>query len=171
MKFTIYTANCVGNPANSLYPNKSEISNKDDMLAAIARDHVCAEFKNCHRSVDDFIFSDVEVMDCDNDHSDDSKDWIYPKMYEDLFPDVSYIVVPSRNDGKDKGSKSARPRHHIYFPHEPITVAEECAGIKERLQESMSFFDDTHLMQQGSFLVIHQKILFGMKELGRLLTS
>ena len=93
MKFTIYTANCVGNPANSLYPNKSEISNKDDMLAAIARDHVCGEFKNCHRSVDDFISSDVEVMDCDNDHSDDSKDWIYPKMYEDLFPDVSYIVV------------------------------------------------------------------------------
>lgn len=145
MKFTIYTANCVGNPANSLYPNKSEISNKDDMLAAIARDHVCAKFKNCHRSVDDFICSDVEVMDCDNDHSDDSKDWIYPEMYEDLFRDVSYIVVPSRNDGKDKGNKSARPRHHIYFPHEPIAVADECAGIKERLQEVMTFFDDNAL--------------------------
>ena len=73
MKFTIYTANCVGNPANSLYPNKSEISNKDDMLAALLGSCMC-KFKNCHRSVDDFILSDVEVMDCNNDHSDDYKD-------------------------------------------------------------------------------------------------
>ena len=88
-------------------------------------------------------------------------------MYEDLFPNVSYIVVPSRNDGKDKGNKSARPRHHIYFPHEPITVAEECAGIEEDTGMNSSLMI-MHLMQQGLFLVIHQQILFGMKELGRL---
>lgn len=28
MKITIFTANCVGNPANALYPNKAEIENK-----------------------------------------------------------------------------------------------------------------------------------------------
>lgn len=145
MKLTIFTANCVGNPANALYPNKSEIENKEDMMAVVSRDHVCAEFKNCHRSVDDFLFSDVEVMDCDNDHSDDSKDWITAEKYEELFPEVSYILVPSRNDGKVKGKRSARPRHHVYFPHGKITSADEAAGIKTRLQEFAPFFDDNAL--------------------------
>lgn len=145
MRLTIYSASCVGNAANTIYPNKAEITNKDDMVSVIARDHVCAEFKKAHRSIDDFISFDVEVMDCDNDHSDNPKDWITPEKYEELFPDVSYIIVPSRNDGKVKGNKSARPRHHIYFPHEPITVADEVAGIKTRLQEIAPFFDDNAL--------------------------
>lgn len=145
MRLTIFSASCVGNAANTIYPNKAEITNKDDMNSVIARDHVCAEFKKAHRSIDDFLSSDVEVMDCDNDHSDNPKDWITPEKYEELFPNVSYIIVPSRNDGKVKGNKSARPRHHIYFPHEPITVADEVAGIKTRLQEIAPFFDDNAL--------------------------
>lgn len=145
MKLTIFTANCVGNPANALYPNKAEIENKDDMMTVISRDHVCAEFKNCHRSIDDFLSSDVEVMDCDNDHSDDSKDWITAEKYDELFPDVSYILVPSRNDGKVKGKRSARPRHHIYFPHSVIKSADEVSDIKTRLQEYAPFFDDNAL--------------------------
>lgn len=145
MKLTIFTANCVGNPANALYLNKAEIENKDDMMTVISRDHVCAEFKNCHRSIDDFLSSDVEVMDCDNDHSDDSKDWITAEKYDELFPDVSYILVPSRNDGKVKGKRSARPRHHIYFPHSVIKSADEVSDIKTRLQEYAPFFDDNAL--------------------------
>ena len=145
MRLTIFSASCVGNAANTIYPNKAVITNKDDMISVIARDHVCAEFKKAHRSIDDFISSDVEVMDCDNDHSDNPKDWITPEKYEELFPDASYIIVPSRNDGKVKGNKSARPRHHVYFPHEPITVADEVAGIKTRLQEIAPFFDDNAL--------------------------
>lgn len=145
MRLTIFSASCVGNAANTIYPNKAVITNKDDMISVIARDHVCAEFKKAHRSIDDFISSDVEVMDCDNDHSDSPKDWITPEKYEELFPNVSYIIVPSRNDGKVKGNKSARPRHHIYFPHESITVADEVAGIKTRLQEIAPFFDDNAL--------------------------
>lgn len=145
MRLTIFSASCVGNAANTIYLNKAVITNKDDMISVIARDHVCAEFKKAHRSIDDFLSSDVEVMDCDNDHSDNPKDWITPEKYEELFPDVSYIIVPSRNDGKVKGNKSARPRHHIYFPHELITVADEVAGIKTRLQKIVPFFDDNAL--------------------------
>lgn len=145
MKFTIYSANCIGNPANALYHNKAEITNKEDMLSVIARDHVCAEFKNYHRSIDDFLSSDVEVMDCDNDHSDNPEDWMTVEKYDELFPNVSYILVPSRNDGKVKGKRSARPRHHIYFPHSKITSADEVAGIKTRLQEYAPFFDDNAL--------------------------
>ena len=145
MKITIYSANCVGNAANTIYPNKAEIENKEDMMAVISRDHVCGEFKNCHRSIDDFLSSDVEVMDCDNEHSDNPEDWIMAEKYEELFPDVSYILVPSRNDGKVKGKRSARPRHHIYFPHSKIISADEVAGIKTRLQEYAPFFDDNAL--------------------------
>lgn len=145
MKLTIFTANCVGNPANALYPNKAEIENQDDMMTVISRDHVCAEFKNCHRSIDDFLSSDVEVMDCDNDHSDNPEDWMTTDKYEELFPDVSYILVPSRNDGKVKGNKSARPRHHVYFPHSVIKSADEVSDIKTRLQEYAPFFDDNAL--------------------------
>ena len=145
MKFTIYSANCVGNAANAIYPNKAEITNKEDMQSVIARDHVCGEFKKAHRSIDDFISSDVEVMDCDNDHSDNPEDWMTTEKYEELFPDVAYAIVPSKNDGKVKGNKSARPRHHIYFPHEKVTDAGEVAGIKTRLQEYAPFFDDNAL--------------------------
>lgn len=145
MKFTIYSANCIGNPANALYPNKAEIENKEDMIAVISRDHVCGEFKKAHRSNDDFISSDVEVMDCDNDHSDNPEDWMTVEKYDELFPNVSYILVPSRNDGKVKGKRSARPRHHIYFPHSKITSTDEVAGIKTRLQEYAPFFDDNAL--------------------------
>ena len=127
MKLTIYSANCVGNAANAIYPNKAEVENKEDMMAVISRDHVCGEFKNCHRSINDFLSSDVEVMDCDNEHSDNPEDWITAEKYEELFPNVSYILVPSRNDGKVKGKRSARPRHHIYFPHSKITNADDAA--------------------------------------------
>lgn len=109
MKFTLFTANCVGNAQNSIYPNRVQINTPEGMLAAIAQDHVCAEYKGAHRSVDDYISGDVDVMDCDNDHSDNPEDWITPEMYEDIFPDVSYVVVPSRNNMKPKGGKSARP--------------------------------------------------------------
>lgn len=145
MKFTLYTANCTGNAQNSLYPNRAVIANEADMMAAVIRDHVCAEYKNCHRSSDDYISGDVDVMDCDNDHSDNPEDWITPQMYEELFPDVAYIVVPSRNDDKAKGSKSARPRHHIYFPHEPINNGTECAELKRRIHDRAPFLDDNAL--------------------------
>ena len=51
MNFTLYTANCVGNPQNNLYPNRLVISNADDMRAAVIYDHVCAEFRNSRRKI------------------------------------------------------------------------------------------------------------------------
>ena len=71
MNFTLYTANCVGNPQNNLYPNRLVISNADDMRAAVAYDHVSAEFRNSRRNNYDFLSSDNIPMDCDNDHSDE----------------------------------------------------------------------------------------------------
>lgn len=145
MKFTLYTANCTGKAQNSIYPNRAEVNSPEDLLAAIACDHVCAEYKNAHRSSDDYLGGDVDVMDCDNDHSDNPEDWVSPEMYEDIFPDVSYVVVPSRNNMKPKGGKSARPRHHVYFPHNPIANPDECADLKRRIYETAPFFDGNAL--------------------------
>jgi hypothetical protein len=142
MKFTLYTANCTGNAKNSIYPNQADITNEEDFKAAICRDHVSAEYKKFHRSNADYIAGNVDVMDCDNDHSDQSKDWIYPDMYPDIFPDVSFVVVPSRHDGTVKGKKSARPRHHVYFPHQPTVSAEDCSTLKKRIYAAASFFDN-----------------------------
>ncbi len=115
MKFTIYTANCCGKSNNVIYPNRCEIEDAEAFRAAISRDHVCAEYKDSRRSNDNFIWADCSPFDNDNDHSDNPEDWVYPEDYADMFPGVAYAVAPSRNNMKQKGSKSARPRHHIYF--------------------------------------------------------
>nr|DAY58779.1 MAG TPA: dsDNA helicase [Caudoviricetes sp.] len=142
MRMTIYTANCRGNAKNSLYPNKRVIDNEDDCLEVMAFDHVCAEFKNYRRSNDNFLSSDVEMMDCDNDHSDNPADWIHPeKLSERIGHDVAFAVVPSRNHMKPKDGKSTRPRFHVYFPHDPITDGEACAALKKAIHRKFPFFD------------------------------
>lgn len=39
---------------------------------------VTAEFQGSYRNKDKFITSNCIPMDCDNDHSDDEKDWVMP---------------------------------------------------------------------------------------------
>lgn len=145
MQITIYTANCRGVANNTIYPNKCIIDNQDDFREAVAFDHVCAEYKKYHRSIDDFISSSCTVMDNDNDHSENPEDWIEPKDYEKLFPNVAYIVVPSRNNMKGKDGKTARPRHHVYFPHDAITNSEKYKELKKRIVANYKFFDDNAL--------------------------
>lgn len=145
MRVTLFTANCKGNQKNCFYPNRCVIEDEVDFMAAVGYDHVCAWFDKSYRSKDNFRTSDVDVMDCDNDHSDNPDDWIYPENYEKLFPDVSYIVVPSRNNMKVKDGRSARPRHHVYFPHDPIDTDEKCVALKTAIHQKYTFFDDNAL--------------------------
>ena len=111
MKLTIYAADCCGDRTNTVYPNKCVVEDVEGFSSAIAMDHVCAEYRNMHRSKDNFIMADCTVMDNDNSHSDDPSEWIYPEDYARMFPNVSYIVAPSRNDMKVKDGKSPRPRN------------------------------------------------------------
>ena len=131
MKLTIYRAAGKENAAaNIYYPVSMTVSSQDDFLRMIAYDHVCSRFVHNRRSNEGFISADCLVMDNDNDHSDDPKDWITADYYSKLFPDVSYVVVPSRSNMKQKGNKTARPRHHIYFPIIPTTDRESYAALK-----------------------------------------
>lgn len=152
MRMTFYTANCRGNAKNSLYPNKRVIDNEQDFLEVMAFDHVCAEFKNYRRSGENFLSADTEVMDCDNDHSDDPADWIRPgELPEQIGHEVAFAVVPSRNNGKPKDGKSARPRFHVYFPHDPITDSNACAALKRAIQQKFPFFD-IHALDAARFI-------------------
>lgn len=146
MRMTFYTANCRGNAKNSLYPNKRVADNEDDFLEIIAFDHVCGEFKEFRRSGDNFLSCDVDVMDCDNDHSDNPAEWIHPgELEERLGRDVAFVAFPSRNNMKPKDGKSARPRFHVYFPHDPITEGASCTTLKRAIQKQFPFFDGNAL--------------------------
>ena len=152
MRMTFYTANCRGNAKNSLYPNKRVADNEDDFLEIIAFDHVCGEFKEFRRSGDNFLSCDVDVMDCDNAHSDNPAEWVHPEELEErLGRDVAFVAVPSRNNMKPKDGRSARPRFHVYFPHDPIGSGEACSVLKKAIQQKFPFFD-SHALDCARFI-------------------
>lgn len=152
MNMAFYLSNGRGNAKNCIYPKKCVVDNEDDCLEVMAFDHVCGKFADFRRSGENFLSSDVEVMDCDNDHSDDPADWIYPSDLERLLgKDVAFFAVPSRNNGKPKDGKSARPRFHVYFPHDPITDRETCAALKRAIQQKFPFFD-SHALDAARFI-------------------
>ena len=145
LNFNCYDAICIGNKNNCLYPNMVTVSDRDSFIKAISFDHVTAEFQGSYRSKDKFIISNCIPMDCDNDHSDDEKDWVTPFDVALAFPGVCFFASYSRNHMKVKGNKSARPRFHIYFPIEEIKDAGEYSSYKERLYKEFSYFDDNAL--------------------------
>jgi len=145
MQLTICTANCTGNQKNCLYPNKRVVTSVDELKEAVKVDHVCAEYGNNYRSADNFLKSDVIVMDCDNDHTENPAEWITPEVLEELMPDVSYAIAPSRNNMLPKDGKTARPKFHVYFSIEELEAAEDYVAIKRAIHAQFPFFDDNAL--------------------------
>ena len=145
MQVTICTANCVGQAGNCSYPNRVTVVTPEQLQEAVKKDHVCAEFKGNYRSIENFIRSDVIVMDIDNDHTEVPADWITAEKLEELFPNVEYLLAPSRHHLLDKEGKSARPRYHMYFPISEITDASGYASLKRAIQSAYSFFDGNAL--------------------------
>jgi len=141
----ICTANCIGNQKNCFYPNKRVVASVDELKEAVKVDHVCAEYENNYRSADNFIKSDVIVMDCDNDHTENPAEWITPEVLEELIPDVSYAIVPSRNNMLPKDGKTARPKFHVYFPIDVIADSDTYANLKKTIYAQFPFFDDNAL--------------------------
>lgn len=142
MELTIYTADCTGNPANCFYPNKCTAVNAGEMAELVSKDHVLAAYQNNYRSNSNFIESEVTAHDCDNDHSDDPRDWMTPDKFDELLPDVSYALIPSRHHMLPKGDKSARPRYHFIAPIEKCTDAKRYSALKAAIQKKIPVFDD-----------------------------
>lgn len=141
MQFTVFTANCVGKRSNCSYPKRVRVTDEASLQAAVAYDHVCAEYQGNYRSVDNFLSSDCLVMDLDNDHTDDPTGWITPEKLMGLIPDVNFMMAASRHHMLPKEGKAARPRYHVYFPIEECVSAERYSAMKAALQKKFSFFD------------------------------
>ncbi len=151
MYFTLYTAGCTGDRKNCLYPNRETIDSASALAAAAAYDHVAASYAGGYRSVQNFLCSDVVVMDVDNEASDDPSLWFSPEDLEPEFSDLSYAIVPSRNHMKEKAGKSARPRFHVYFPIVLCNDATAYAALKREIRQQYPFFDPNAL-DAGRFI-------------------
>ncbi|MBV1757693.1 MAG: primase C-terminal domain-containing protein [Dethiosulfatibacter sp.] len=145
MQLTLFTANCAGNKANCSYPNKVHITNASELQEAVKADHVCAEYKDNYRSIDNFISSDCLVMDIDNDHSENPADWLTAEKIESIYGDVDYVLTTSRHHMIVKEGKAARPKYHIYFQIEACNNSDSYASMKAALQKQYNFFDDNAL--------------------------
>lgn len=143
--FHIYSADCIGQSANCLYPHEAEIATKDDLITAVKHDYVCAKYSGSYRSNDNFICADCLPVDCDNDHSDDPENWIYPSDVASAFPDVAFAVHYSRNHMKVKNGKAARPKFHVFFLIDPVTDAKQYSEMKQKVCAAFPFFDSNAL--------------------------
>lgn len=141
MKLVLCLANSSGDKKNCLYPNRVEVSSAEEMAKAVSFDHVCAEYDKNYRSISNFRKSNVVVMDCDNDHSDNPADWMTPEALDDLMPDIAYAVAPSRHNMLVKDGRSARPRFHVYFLIEETTDADYYTALKNAIYQAYPFFD------------------------------
>lgn len=141
MKLVLCLANSSGDKKNCLYPNRVEVSSAEEMAKAVSFDHVCAEYDKNYRSISNFRKSNVVVMDCDNDHSDNPADWMTPEALDDLMPDIAYAVAPSRHNMLEKDGRSARPRFHVYFLIEETTDADYYTALKNAIYQAYPFFD------------------------------
>ena len=148
---TVYTADCIGNAANCLYPNEVKITDDFSAKLAFATDMVCARYKNNYRNTANFEVANALPGDCDNDHSEIAADWVTPEDIADLFADVPYVLHYSRHHMKPKGEKSARPRFHIVFLIDPERDADRYTALKQRLLAAFPFFD-ANAMDAARFL-------------------
>lgn len=151
LDFTLYTANCVGMSGNCLYPNKVVVKDKESFKEAVKKDHVTARYKGNYRSSKNFQYSDCVPLDCDNDHSDNPKDWVTPFDIAMEIPGVAFAVSYSRHHNLPKDNKSARPRFHIFFPIEAISDEREYSELKKRIASIFPYFD-TNALDSARFL-------------------
>ncbi|MBR2953460.1 MAG: DUF3987 domain-containing protein [Clostridia bacterium] len=143
--YAVYYSDYCGNDKNCYYRNTGVSNSTEELEKFFSYDHTFIQFKNNYRKKDNFICANVVTLDCDNDHSDDEKDWIYPEDIESLFPNVPCLIYTSRNHMKQKGSKSPRPRFHAAFPVRDFVNVDEYAEFTKKVQKAFPFFDDNAL--------------------------
>ena len=151
MNFTLFTSDTVGDRKNCFYPRRAWITDEEQLRAAVAFDHVCAEYVENRRSISNYKVSDVISMDVDNEQADAQSDWITPEKIAELFPELNYAISLSRNHMKQKGDKGPRPRFHVYFPIHPENDPASYAAMKRELYRQYPFFDGNAL-DAGRFL-------------------
>ena len=145
MLLVLQTAHVTADAKNCVYPNRVEVTSAEELKEVVKFDHVCGEFTKNYRNISNFVKSNVIVMDCDNDHSDNPEDWITFEKLEELFDDISYAAAPSRHHMIEKDGKAARPKFHVYFEIEETDDAGHYAAIKRAIHKTYTFFDGNAL--------------------------
>lgn len=141
MRFTLYRADRLGMPENCVYPHKVAVTDKNTLLQAVSYDYVCAEYRGSYRNNDNFLGADCLPVDCDNDHSDDPENWVYPSDVAAAFPGVAFAVHYSRSHMKVKNGKEARPKFHVLFPIDRLTDAAQYSDLKKLVNTLFPYFD------------------------------
>lgn len=139
--FTLYSADVIGNPGNCSYPHKHVVLDEQSLKEAIRHDYVCAEYQNNYRNGENFIGSDCLPVDCDNDHSENPKDWVTPEDVLQAFPGVTFAVHFSRYHQRGKNGKAARPKFHVLFPIDYVRDAELYKDMKKLVNSIFPYFD------------------------------
>lgn len=139
--FTLYSADYINAPSNCSYPHKFEVTDTAGFAQAVSRDYVCAEYVNHYRNGDNFLGSDCLPVDCDNDHSENSADWVTPADVQAAFPGITFAVHYSRFHMREKNGKPARPKFHVLFPIEYMTDATAYSEMKKLVNTIFPYFD------------------------------
>ena len=145
MILNLQIANVAGDAKNCFYPHHVKVSSAEELQEAVKFDHVCAEYDGDYRSKENFITSNVIVMDCDNDFTEDPAEWMTPEKLDELLPDVSYAIAFSRHHMLEKNGHPPRPKFHVYLEILPETDANRYAALKEAIYRKFPFFDGNAL--------------------------
>lgn len=143
--FTLYSANGRGKPANCYYPNAHSITDEKSLAFAVKNDYVSARYQNGYRSKDNFLLSDCLTADCDNDHSENPRDWVLPEDLKQAFPEVTFAVHFSRNHLVSKAGKVARPKFHVFFPIRTVSDASVYTQMKQEISRLFPYLDTNAL--------------------------
>ncbi len=138
---TLFTADTRQNRKNCRYPHRIAVTDAESLKKAVSRDYTCAQFKDCRRSVENFLRSDCVGFDVDNDFSDIPAEWILPRDLAEFFSGTTFWVHYSRSNMRAKNGKEARPKFHVLFPIRPCDDAEAYAALKQTVQKIFPYFD------------------------------
>ena len=145
LDFRLYRAGCLGNPKNCLYREQITVHDEDSLREACERDYVAVEYDGGYRKEGNFRKTDCLAMDCDNDHSENPRDWVTPEMIREMLPDVPLGIHYSRHHDQEKNGKSARPRFHCFFRIDEMTDAKEYSALKKQINQLFPWFDNRAL--------------------------
>ena len=140
-----YLVDCVGDIFNCQYNTELRASSSEEIKAAVAYDHVNIKFKGNYRGVDNFECAEVVTFDNDNDHSNNPEDWIDIAEAKELFNSLDFVLTTSRNNMKQKSTKSPRPRYHITFRVDIIKDSKLFSAFMKKVQTIFPFFDENAL--------------------------
>lgn len=138
--FTISKSNLRQEARNTMFQEQSLVTEADVLKEVCRFDHVGAVLRDGHRSNKDFVFSNVVIMDCDNE-DDNPETWVTPEKVAEDLPGVEFAVVPSRHNMLPKGDKEPRPKFHVYFPIRDCADIEAYVGLKSELLRRCPYFD------------------------------